>query len=48
MNVIKTATAVCFGLGLASANTYGKSQKPNIILVMADDQGWGLVCADGR
>lgn len=39
----KTLGAVVLSLGLMSANVFGETKRPNIILVMSDDQGWGQV-----
>jgi arylsulfatase A-like enzyme len=41
MNIFKLFVAVLLTIGLASGILFGQDRRPNILLVMADDQGYG-------
>ena len=45
---MKFFLAFCFGLGLISCTTHHNSKKPNVIIVFADDLGYGEIGAYGQ
>jgi arylsulfatase A-like enzyme len=46
---MKNLLSICLGLALASAGLSAAPQtKPNVVLVMADDQGWGDTSYNGH